>query len=78
MHTPQDELKLQQRASKADGYDAEKLLIELCERLGEQAYFNWVDLNLFDGEPWPDVKEKAIIKLEALDYHEAHRDEISA
>jgi len=54
------------------------LLIELCSRLGEQDYFNWVDVNLFDGEPWADVKEKAIIKLEALDYHEAHRDEILA
>jgi len=78
MHTLQDEFKLQQRAAKADGYDAEKLLVELCERLGEQAYFNWVDVNLFDGEPWADVKEKAIIKLEALDYHEAHRDKIPA
>jgi len=74
MHTLVNELKLQQRAAKADRYDAEKLLIELCSRLGEQAYFNWVDVNLFDGEPWADVKEKAIIKLEALDY----RDEIPA
>ena len=74
MHTLQDEFKLQQRAAKVDGYDAEKLLIKLCERLGEQDYFNWVDVNLFDGEPWADVKEKAIIKLEALDY----RDEIPA
>ena len=78
MHTLQDEFKLQQRHENAIRYDAEKLLVELCERLGEQAYFNWVDVNLFDGEPWPDVKEKAIIKLEALDYHDAHRDEIPA
>ena len=78
MHTLVNELELQRRAAKADGYDAEKLLVELCERLGEQAYFNWVDVNLFDGEPWADVKEKAIIKLEALDYHEAHRDKIPA
>ena len=66
MHTLQDEFKLQQRHENAIRYQAEKLLIELCERLGEQKYFDWVDLNLFDGEDWEDVKEKAVIELNRI------------
>ena len=73
-----EQLRYRQFVEKKAQQNVKTLAAELISRIGVDEYEAWIDNAVDDDDKPTDIKQKMIAKLEALDHHDAHKDEIPA